>query len=114
MPGDRITHVDGEEIADDVGVATIISWIKGEEGTDVVLKISRKINDTEEKELIITVTRGHIVVPSVEIEKINTTTVKIDINMFSETVGQEFHDALTSIDNIGRIERFIIDLQNNP
>ncbi|MFA5169161.1 MAG: S41 family peptidase [Candidatus Paceibacterota bacterium] len=110
-PGDVIVAVDKKTTAK-LSVEEVVSMIRGDKGTKVVLTISR---DGEIKD--IEITRAVIVVPSMEYEIITTEDgkkiAKISLFQFSETVYQDFKKAAFEILN-QNVSGIILDLRSNP
>jgi carboxyl-terminal processing protease len=110
-PGDVIVAVDKKTTAK-LSVEEVVSMIRGDKGTKVVLTISR---DGETKD--IEITRAVIVVPSMEYEIITTEEgkkiAKISLFQFSETVYQDFKKAAFEILN-QNVSGIILDLRSNP
>jgi carboxyl-terminal processing protease len=107
---DTILRVDGFQLAG-VSIETTLSKLKGEIGTDVVLRVKRGGN-----QLNITVTRGLFRLPSVEVDSLDSITAYIQLMaFFKETVvpggsAQEFSEAL---DTTAWAEYTILDLRGN-
>ncbi len=105
--GDLIVEVDGENVMS-LGHEIALSKIKGEENTEVNLKIIRD-NDS----FNITVKRRSISVPSVSSALINKTGI-IQINQFDSNVSKEFVKHYNNLVENSDAENLIIDLRNNP
>lgn len=110
-PGDVIVEVDKKTTAK-LSVEEVVSMIRGDKGTKVVLTISRdgEIKDVE-------ITRAVIVVPSMEYEIITTEEgkkiAKISLFQFSETVYQDFKKAAFEVLN-QNVSGIVLDLRSNP
>ncbi|MDT0676580.1 S41 family peptidase [Autumnicola musiva] len=110
--GDRILYANnaklfGKNLSND----SIISQLKGEEGSKVSLKVFRK---GEKKLLNFDVTRGKVPLKSVDAAYMLTNKLGyIKINRFSETTYEEFNKALRSLRRKGARE-IALDLRNNP
>lgn len=94
LPDDRITHVDGKDIAG-YSLGDAVEIIRGPKGTDVTLTINRSGESMD-----ITITRDQITVPSVESE------VKqydgkdigyIALNRFGDTTTEEVRGAVEGL-----------------
>ena len=109
LPGDLILQVNGEE-AYQFNSNELVSRIKGEEGTEVELKIYRE--ETSEY-LDITVVRDTILTPTVNHEMLEDNIGYIQITQFKETTHSQFVEALEELEEQGQ-EGLIIDLRNNP
>jgi carboxyl-terminal processing protease len=108
LPGDQIIAVDGEDV---VGMDAALVRLKvlGPEGSTVVLTI---IREGVEEPFDVPVTREHIVIPSVEGKMLDGGIAYINISIFGDTTGSEFHTILSDLldqDPIG----IILDLRNN-
>lgn len=112
LPGDIVTHVDGEDFRDKSYLATIAA-VTGEEGSDVELGIQRS---GVSKTLFITMTREEIPNPTVEYSVLdidNKPIGFIQVNTFGTETYQLFEDAINDLENTHNIEGLIIDLRNN-
>ena len=109
--GDVITQVDDFIISSDTSLKEAVSYIKWPAGTQVELTISR---EGVASPIIITVTRGKIVLKDIEHKKLSQTAYYIRIKNFWENVDSEFEKALEAVKNEASTEKIIIDLRNNP
>ncbi|MFV0503219.1 MAG: S41 family peptidase [Lachnospirales bacterium] len=108
LPGNFITHVNGQEVfGDELQRAT--SQMKGEKGTTVNVTI---INNKGEKSDI-TITREEIDTPTVSHEILENNIGYIKITNFDVVTEKQYFDALEDLQNKG-VEKMIIDLRNNP
>ena len=110
--GDRIIKVDGKNIAGTkISNTEVISMLRGKKGTKVQVEILR--NDV--KNLIpFKITRDKIPVHSINFYyQVAPKTGYINIDNFSLTTGEEFHNALSELVSQG-IDKLIIDLRGNP
>lgn len=114
--GDIILKVDGEEITSSQSIYDVVGKIRGEEGTEVVLTILHK---GETKVEDITIKRGQITVPSIEVKDVEgESQIKIlDVGRFTDSSLEEWKgnwdEAVTSILN-GSSKGLILDLRGNP
>lgn len=111
IAGDRIVEVDSTKIAGK-GILndSIISLLKGPEGTNVNIKVVRK---GVKKPLAKSITRGLIPVPSVDISYMITDDIGyIKVNTFGMTTYNEFISGLTKLQEEG-MKNVIIDLRDN-
>ncbi len=112
LPGDIVTHVDGEDYSDKSFIETL-GAVGGEEGTDVEIGVKRSgVSDT----VFITMTREEIPNPTVEYEALtidDKTVGFIQVNTFGVDTFDIFESALTDLENNHNIEGLIIDLRNN-
>ena len=105
--GDVLYQVDDKETAG-VDLDTVVSWIKGEKGTDVTLHVLR---DGEEIET--TATRDIIEVQTVEYEMKDGQTGYIAVSEFDDVTYEQFKTALEELEAQG-MQGLVIDLRNNP
>ncbi len=105
--GDILYQVDDHEIKDE-DLNQIVTWIKGEEGTDVTLDVLR---DSEELEL--TAVRRVIEVQTVEYEMKDSQVGYIRVTEFDKVTYEQFQDALAALDKEG-MQGLVIDLRSNP
>ncbi|MBQ4361760.1 MAG: S41 family peptidase [Lachnospiraceae bacterium] len=110
--GDLITKVDDRETAGK-DLSEVVSWIRGEKGTDVTLTVERKGADGVYSEKKITVTRSVIEVESVEHRMLDGKVGYIRISEFEDTTYEQFKGALTELDE-GGAKGLVIDLRDNP
>ena len=104
--GDVILAIDGED-AINITVEEAVSKIRGEEGTDVTLTISRN-----GEVLDITITRAKIVVPSVKSEIRDDGIGYLRISRFAEDTVRLARDAANEFVANG-VKKVILDLRNN-
>lgn len=112
LPGDIVTHVDGEDLSDK-GFLPIIAAVTGEAGTDVELGVQRS---GVSEPIFITMTREEIPNPTVEYEvlQINDKSIGfIQVNTFGTETADLFVSAIDDLENNHGIEGLIIDLRNN-
>lgn len=109
LVGDEIIKVDGEDISLE-NYDTIISKIKGEEGTKVKLTVYRKNeNTTKEFEIL----RKSIEIPTVEHKMLEDNIGYISISQFDRVTSEQFKIAFEDL-NSKNSKGLIIDLRNNP
>ena len=106
VPGDRIIEADGVDITGD-RAENATSYITGEEGTFVKLKVKKASGEIKEY----TLERRVVVVPSVE-AVIEGDIGYILINSFTNNTDKEVEKELINFKNNG-IEKLIIDLRYN-
>lgn len=106
-PGDIILTVDGEDISEQ-DLTTVVSKIKGEEGTDVRITIDR-----DGKELNKKLTRRVVENPTIECELLANNIGYIEITEFDTVTLNQFQIALDRLEDEG-MESLIIDVRNNP
>lgn len=110
LPQDIIVQVDDLELTGDMDLDYIVDHIRGEEGTDVTLKIYR---EGEEDYLDITITRATIVNTSVAYEMLDDNIGYIQVEQFIDNTPELFEDAIDDLQGQGA-EGLVIDLRNNP
>ena len=109
MAGDKVFAIDGESTAG-ILIDEAVNKIRGEDGTQVVLSISRNNGETIKD---ITVTRGKILVHSVRTNLREDNIFVIKITNFNDDTRGLFGKAVNEVlDNDP--EGIIIDLRNNP
>ena len=106
--GDILTKVEVEEISSDEDLSSVVSRVKGKEGTKVTLTFSR---DGKEKDY--TLTRQEIKNPTVEYEMLENKVGYIKITEFDEVTVEQFDDALSQLENDG-MKKLVLDLRDNP
>ena len=105
--GDVLYQVDDKETAG-VDLDTVVSWIKGEKGTDVTLHILRDGGEIET-----TATRDIIEVRTVEYEMKDGQIGYIAVSEFDNVTYDQFKEALEDLEAQG-MQGLVIDLRNNP
>ena len=111
LRGDEIVAVDGAHVGTDMTVDDIVDKLRGNPGTKVSIKLHRPNPD---RNLELSVVRERIKVKSVrEVSVIGDGVGYIQLVEFSETTGDEFHEALDGLLKQG-IHSLVLDLRNNP
>lgn len=105
--GDILEKIDDHEVGDEQ-LDTVVSWIKGEKGTDVKITVLR---DGEELEL--TATRDTIEVKTVSYEMKENQIGYIRVSEFDTVTYDQFKEALDDLEKQG-MQGLIVDLRNNP
>ena len=105
--GDILEKIDEHEVGDEQ-LDTVVSWIKGEKGTDVKITVLR---DGEELEL--TATRDTIEVKTVSYEMKENQIGYIKVSEFDTVTYDQFKEALDDLEKQG-MQGLIVDLRNNP
>lgn len=105
--GDILVRVDGREVSGQE-LETVVSWIKGEKGTDVTIIV---IRDGEEAEL--TATRDVIEVQTVDHEMKDGRIGYISVSEFDSVTCGQFEDAMDDLESRG-MQGLVIDLRGNP
>lgn len=106
---DIIYEVDGESTYG-LSLDEVVSQIKGEENTDVVLTIYR---EGENDYLYITVTRRRVETPTIEYEMLEDGMAYIQISEFDEVSVTQFENALKEAESAG-MKGLIVDVRANP
>ncbi len=109
--GDILLAVDGTVITTDMPVDEIVALVRGDVGTQVVLRIRR--GPTGEP-FDVSVTRERIETPSVEWRVLNADqhTGYVRISIFGERTGEELRTGLAELASQG-VERVVLDLRGN-
>ena len=106
--GDRIVKIEGESITED-DLQTIVSKIKGEEGTKVTVTVyqseSKKYKD-------FTVERRETENETVTYEMLSDKIGYIEVSEFDDVTADQFNEAMDALEEQG-MESLIIDLRNN-
>lgn len=105
--GDILVQVDGHQTSGK-DLDTVVSWIKGEQGTEVVLRVLRN-----GKELELTAVRDIIEVQTVAFEMKDGKVGYIAVSEFDKVTYEQFKDALNELEARG-MEGLVIDLRGNP
>ncbi len=106
---DILYKVDDREVTG-MDLTEVVSYIKGDEGTDVVLTV---IRGDEEDEIDLTATRAKIEIHTVSYEMLEDKIGYIKVTEFDTVTSQQYTDALDDLESQG-MERLIVDLRNNP
>lgn len=106
---DVIVQVDDKEVGDKDS-DTVISWIKGEPGTEVSIKVARK---GEKDFLTLKMKREKIEVPTVTYKLQDKDIANIAVSGFDSVTPQQFEDALNKAKK-DKTKGMIIDLRGNP
>lgn len=105
--GDILYKVDEHETAG-YELDTVVSWIKGEKGTSVVLHVLR-----DGKEVEVTAVRDKIEVQTVAYEMKEDQIGYIAVSEFDSVTYHQFETALEDLEKQG-MKGLVIDLRNNP
>lgn len=108
LPGDILTHIDGENIAGwDINLA--VSRMKGEQGTEVKIKVWRSaINDYVEK----TVVRDFVEVETVTYEMLADSIGYISVMEFGDQTDEQFESAVRDLMAQGA-KGLVVDIRDN-
>ena len=105
--GDILYQVDEHEV-EGVDLETVVSWVKGDTGTEVTLHVRR-----DGEELTMTAVRDTIEVQTVEYEMKEGNIGYLSVSEFDTVTYDQFSEALDSLEGQG-MEGLVIDLRNNP
>ena len=103
---DIIVEADGVRDFEDLD--SLVSIVRGEEGTTVNLTFLRG-----EEEYSATLERKTIITPSVEIRMLENNIGYLSISSFDKATVSQFNDALKALEDEG-MEALIIDVRDNP
>ena len=106
--GDIITEVAGTDVGE-MDLDSIVNMIRGTEGTDVVIKVYRKLDG---KYYEYTVKRRKVENPTVEYKMLDNNIGYVSISSFYEVTANQFIDAVGEL-NVQGMEGLIIDLRDN-
>lgn len=109
-PGDVIYKVDGEEVTGVDLTLIVNNYVKGEEGTEVVITVFR---EEEEEYQDITVTRSPIDVQTVSGKMLEDGIGYISVLEFDQITDSQFTTQIEELKKQG-MEKLIVDLRNNP
>jgi carboxyl-terminal processing protease len=107
--GDQIIAVDGQDVTGMDPDVVRMTRVMGQEGTQVTLTIKRV---DVELPIQVTITRAHIVIPSVTSKMLDNQIGYIQVTMFGETTAADFHNQLEQLMNQNP-QGIILDLRNN-
>jgi carboxyl-terminal processing protease len=102
--GDKILTIDGEQ-TQPLSVSDAVDRIRGEADTVVVLGVER-----EKQPLELRITRGEVIVPSVEAEGLEDGIGYAKINQVSRSTDKEFQD---KVEGLGPVRGLVLDLRGN-
>lgn len=107
--GDILIQVDSNVI-ESQGLTEIVSWVKGEEGTDVTLEVLR---GSEMEKVTCKATRRKIEVHTVEAEMKEGKIGYIKVTEFDQVTYKQFKAALDDLEGQG-MNGLVVDLRSNP
>ncbi|OIP81951.1 hypothetical protein COW94_02160 [Candidatus Peregrinibacteria bacterium CG22_combo_CG10-13_8_21_14_all_44_10] len=108
---DIIVKVNGAEI-EGMDLETVIGLIKGEDGTDVDITISRTENG-KTRYSTYTITRADFVIPYITTEVLEDNILYYNLLSFGENTGDEFAELTKEVLESSDISGIILDLRNN-
>jgi carboxyl-terminal processing protease len=107
--GDQIIAVDGQDVTGMDPDLVRMTKVMGPAGTDVQLMVQRTGVD---KPLEFTITRVHIVIPSVTSKMLDNNIAYIQVTMFGDTTASDFHNQLSQL-MAQNPSGIILDLRDN-
>ena len=107
--GDIILEVNGQSV-EGMGVYEVVDLIRGPGGTDVELLILHLNASSPTK---ITITRGVVKVPTLDIRVLSGGLAHIHVHFFGENTLEELGKALDRVERL-KAKGIILDLRNNP
>lgn len=107
LPNDIIYKVNGEDVTSK-DLSEVVSRMKGEEGTEVVLTVVR-----DGEELDFTIQRGRIEVPTVEYKMLDNQIGYISVAEFDKVTATQYRKAIETLESQG-MKGLVVDLRNNP
>lgn len=109
LPGDVIVAIGDKEINGE-DLSEIVTWIKGEEGTTVDIKIYR---EGEPDYITLTVERRTIEVETVEYEMLDNNIGYVQVTEFDEVTADQYIAAVEDLKSQG-MKGLIVDVRDNP
>lgn len=106
---DILYKVDDTEVTG-MDLTKVVSYIKGDQGTDVVLTVLR---GDQNEELNLTATRDKIEIHTVSYKMLEDNIGYIKVTEFDTVTTEQYKSALNDLESQG-MERLIVDLRNNP
>ena len=106
---DAILKVNGEDM-EGKSISYVVSKVRGEVGTDVILTIQRGTQELEVK-----ITRAKIAIETVKgtVDSTDVTIGHVQINSFAKNTAKEVEKAVTDLREKG-VKKFIFDVRYNP
>ena len=112
--GDRILSIDGKD-AKNYKTDQVSAMLKGKPGTDVNVKISRRVKDGKDEEFMVKMTREEIKIKNVPyFGVIGDNIGYIRLGGFTERAGAEVKTALETLESKNKLKGLIFDLRGNP
>lgn len=107
MEGDIIYKVDGKEMTG-LELEEVVSYIKGEEGTNVTITLIRSGETID-----VTITRARVNTPTVDSEMLDGGIGYLQITEFDDVTTSQFDEHFSKLKEEG-MKGLIIDLRSNP
>jgi carboxyl-terminal processing protease len=109
--GDVITHIENDELREDVATDEVVRKLRGPKGTQVTITIRRA---GLEEPIRMTLTRAEIPTLSVPYAfLVDEETGYVFLRDFTHTSSKELHAAIAKLQKLG-MKRLILDLRYNP
>lgn len=111
ISGDQLIAVDGMEITPEMTIQDVVTLIRGEKGTAVILTV---LHPDQTEPVDISIIRGDILIPSVSfaILEEEPTIGYIQLTRFSGESSQEVEDAIAALQELGAT-KLILDIRGN-
>lgn len=111
LPGDKIVEANGKKLSGaNVTNAEVFSTLRGKEGTNVKVKVTRS---NSKKLLDFNITRGVIPSNSVDATYMLSDSIGyVKVSKFARNTYTEFYEALEALRKVGA-KKFVVDLRNN-
>jgi len=109
LAGDRIISVDGQDVVG-ADLNDVVSMIRGEPGTTVVIQVSR---DGHDGLITLHIERAMVQVPSLDYELLEPGIGYLRLRSFSQKSGDEVRAAIEDLQVQGA-RAYVLDLRNNP
>lgn len=110
LPGDALYKVDDVEVVGIDLTLLVNDYVKGEEGTEVVITVYR---ESSNEYLDITVTRQPVSVETVIGKMLNQQVGYVSVLQFDQVTANQFQSKIEELEAQG-MEKLIIDLRDNP
>jgi carboxyl-terminal processing protease len=112
--GDEILSIDGKE-AKKYKTDKVSSMLKGKPGTQVAVKLRRKVKGDKEEEFTVTMVREEIKIKNVPYYgMLNDHIGYIRLSGFTERAGAEVKSALELLEATNHVKGIVFDLRGNP
>ncbi|MDY5649340.1 MAG: S41 family peptidase, partial [Lachnospiraceae bacterium] len=110
LPGDVIVAVDGMDVTG-IDLDLLVSqYVKGEEGTLVVITVWRQ---SENEYLELDITRRVVEIPTVESRMLEDQIGYVAVSQFDQVTGKQFASEVEALEGQG-MTSLIVDLRGNP
>ncbi len=109
-PGDRLTHADGQSLAE-LSLRASVELLRGRAGSTILVRIAR--GDLEPFD--VPITREKIRIQPVKARMEGDVAV-LRVTQFVDRTGKELHDAMARLDveSKGQVRGYVLDLRRNP